>query len=571
MEATTKNLVSSAPSFPTKTHLKNGFSSPSSVVMLHEQTATPVINSRHLASLSRHFPASVLSQEPREESSRPPPPPLSHSSREDRTSQQVHTLNITNFSTLLSSLVIKKLIFGSFCSFKLTLERRQFDGLVSSREDEKFEQQLLQSAGLWNLLMSPVSPLEDVVALAQKALSASKQAALLSEDSETVSSNSLVDSLSTSSSMSSLPEEGTIVRSKKLLERRARNRRAPKPNGLDNESSYIPQKVNAKKKMRQGFDNDDALQLFLWGPETKQLLTAKEEAELITHIQNLIKLEKVKAKLESQNGCEPTIAEWAEALGISRPVLKSEIHRGRSSREKLITANLRLVVHIAKQYQNRGLNFQDLLQEGSMGLMKSVEKFKPQSGCRFATYAYWWIRQSIRKSIFQNSRTIRLPENVYMLLGKVSEARKTCVQEGNYLPSKEELAGHVGVSTEKLDKLLYNTRTPLSMQQPIWSDQDITFQEVTPDSGIETPDMSVGKQMMRNHVRNLLNVLSPKERKIIRLRFGIDGGKQRSLSEIGEIYGLSKERVRQLESRALYRLKQNMNSHGLNAYADLLV
>ncbi|XP_018478011.1 RNA polymerase sigma factor sigF, chloroplastic isoform X1 [Raphanus sativus] len=544
MEATTttRNLVSSSPSFPTnKTHLKNGFSSPSSVVMLHEQTATPVINSRHLASLSRHFPASVLSQEPREESSRLPPPPLSHSLREDRTSSQ-----------------------------QLTLERRQFDGLVSSRENEKFEQQLLQSAGLWNFcrLLSPppttvVPPLADAVALAHKALSASKQAALLlAEDSEPPP---------TSSSVSSLPEEGTIVRSKKLLERRARNRRAPKPNGLDNESSYLPQKSNPKKKMRQGFDNEDALQLFLWGPETKQLLTAKEEAELIAHIQNLIKLEKVKTKLESQNGCEPTIAEWAEALGMSGHVLKSEIHRGRSSREKLITANLRLVVHIAKQYQNRGLNFQDLLQEGSMGLMKSVEKFKPQSGCRFATYAYWWIRQSIRKSIFQNSRTIRLPENVYMLLGKVSEARKTCVQEGNYRPSKEELASHVGVSTEKLDKLLYNTRTPLSMQQPIWSDQDITFQEVTPDSGIETPDTSVGKQMMRNHVRNLLNVLSPKERKIIKLRFGIDGGKQRSLSEIGEIYGLSKERVRQLESRALYRLKQNMNSHGLNAYADLLV
>ncbi|KAF8110582.1 hypothetical protein N665_0081s0015 [Sinapis alba] len=538
MEATTRNLVSSSPSFPAKTHLKNGFSSPSSVVMLHEQTATPVINSRHLASLSRHFPASVLSQEPREESK---PPPLSHSLREDRTSSQ-----------------------------QLTLERRQFDGLVSSREDEKFEKQLLQS--VLHRLLSPsptvVSPLEDAVSLAHKALSASKQAALLAEeDSEPASP---VDSLSTSSSMS-LPEEGTIVRSKKLLERRARNRRAPKPNGLDNESSYVPQKSNAKRKMKQGFDSDDALQLFLWGPETKQLLTAKEEAELITHIQNLIKLEKVKTKLESQNGCEPTIAEWAEALGLSGPVLKSEIHRGRSSREKLITANLRLVVHIAKQYQNRGLNFQDLLQEGSMGLMKSVEKFKPQSGCRFATYAYWWIRQSIRKSIFQNSRTIRLPENVYMLLGKVSEARKTCVQEGNYRPSKEEVASHVGVSTEKLDKLLYNTRTPLSMQQPIWSDQDITFQEVTPDSGIETPDMSVGKQMMRNHVRNLLNVLSPKERKIIKLRFGIDGGKQRSLSEIGEIYGLSKERVRQLESRALYRLKQNMNSHGLNAYADLLV
>ncbi|CAE6034000.1 unnamed protein product [Arabidopsis arenosa] len=546
MEAT-RNLVSSSPSFQTKTHLKS-YSSPSSVVMLHEQTTTPVVNSRHLNSLSRHFPASVLSQEPREESR-----PLSHALREDRTSQ-------------------------------LTLERRQFDELVSSREDEKFEQQLLHSAGLWNLLISPltaetklpavVPPLADaelcdIVALAQKALSASKQAALLADDTEANPSDNTGDSLSTSSSMS-LPEKGTIVRSKRQLERRAKNRRAPKSNDVDKEG-YVPQKISAKKKFKQGVDTDDALQLFLWGPETKQLLTAKEEAELISHIQHLLKLEKVKTKLESQNGCEPTIGEWAEAMGLSSPALKSEIHRGRSSREKLITANLRLVVHIAKQYQNRGLNFQDLLQEGSMGLMKSVEKFKPQSGCRFATYAYWWIRQSIRKSIFQNSRTIRLPENVYMLLGKVSEARKTCVQEGNYRPSKEQLAGHVGVSTEKLDKLLYNTRTPLSMQQPIWSDQDTTFQEITPDSGIETPTMSVGKQMMRNHVRNLLNVLSPKERRIIKLRFGIDGGKQRSLSEIGEIYGLSKERVRQLESRALYRLKQNMNSHGLHAYADLLV
>ncbi|CAN8284958.1 unnamed protein product [Cochlearia groenlandica] len=544
MEATWNLVSSSSSPFHSKTHLKNIFSSPSSVLMLHDQTSTHVANSRHLTSLSRHFPASVLSQEPREESLTKP---LSHALREDRTSL-------------------------------LTMERRHCDDeLVLSKEDEKFEKQLLDSTSLWNLLISPlekqvVSPtplankeLCDVVALAQKALSASKQAALLADDEN-------VDSLSTSSSIT-LPEEGNIVRSKRMLERRGKNRRATKPNddGVDTKECYVTQKVNSKKKYKQGIDNDDALQLFLWGPETKQLLTAKEEAELISHIQHLMKLEKVKTKLESQNGCEPAISEWAEAVGVSSHVLKSEIHRGTSSREKLITANLRLVVHIAKQYQNRGLNFQDLLQEGSMGLMKSVEKFKPQSGCRFATYAYWWIRQSIRKSIFQNSRTIRLPENVYMLLGKVSEARKTCVQEGNYCPSKEQVAGHAGVSTEKLDKLLYNTRTPLSMQQPIWSDQDTTYQEVTPDNGIETPTTSVGKQLMRNHVRNLLNVLSPKEKRIIKLRFGIDGGKQRSLSEIGEIYGLSKERVRQLESRALYRLKQNMNNHGLHAYTDLLV
>ncbi|XP_019057169.1 PREDICTED: RNA polymerase sigma factor sigF, chloroplastic [Tarenaya hassleriana] len=541
-----RNLLSSSPSFQTKTHLKNTHSSPPSVMMLREQTV-PAVSSRHVSSISRHFPASVLSQEPRDEYK-----PLSHSFKEDRTSQ-------------------------------VTMERRQLEDTVSSRENEKFEQRMLNSICLWNMLLgsvtaekqtsSVVSPLEDaepydVVAMAKEALSASKRAAVLAEDSKLYPSDT-GNPLSTSSG-ESLLEERTIVRSKRLLQRRAKNRKAPKSNALENEG-YVSQQVNVKKKLKQGLDPDDPLQLFLWGPETKQLLSAKEESELVGQIQDLIRLEKVKRKLQSEYGREPTIGEWGEALGLSCQALKSELHRGRSSREKLITANLRLVVHIAKQYQGRGLNLQDMLQEGSMGLMKSVEKFKPQSGCRFATYAYWWIRQSIRKAIFQKSRTIRLPENVYALLGKVTEAKRTLVNEGNHRPGKEELARRVGVSKEKLEKLMYNTRTPLSIQQPVWADQDTTLQEITADTAVETPDMIVGKQLMRNHVRNLLSVLSPKERSIIKLRFGIDGGKPRSLSEIGAIYGLSKERVRQLESRALYRLKQNLTSHGLNAYAEFLV
>ncbi|KAG2332622.1 hypothetical protein Bca4012_017805 [Brassica carinata] len=156
-------------------------------------------------------------------------------------------------------------------------------------------------------VISPLAyaePPYDDVALAHKALSASKQAtALLAEDTDAVPYLSQL-------------EEGTIVRSKRLLERRAKNRRDPISNGLDSES-YVPHKYNVKKKMKQEFDTDDALQLFLWGPETKQLLTAKEEAELITHIQHLIKLEKVRINLESPNGCEPTIKEWAEAMGLN--------------------------------------------------------------------------------------------------------------------------------------------------------------------------------------------------------------------------------------------------------------
>lgn len=206
-----------------------------------------------------------------------------------------------------------------------------------------------------------------------------------------------------------------------------------------------------------------------------------------------------------------------------------------------------------------------------MGLMKSVEKFKPQGGCRFASYAYWWVRQTIRKAIFQHSRTIRLPENIYSLLSKVLEAKRLCIQEGNHSPDKEDLARRVGITVEKLERLMFITRMPLSMQQPVWADQDTTFQEITADTGVEIPDISVQKQLMRQHVRNLLSLLNPKERRIVRLRFGIEDGKPKSLSEVGNIFGLSKERVRQLESRALYRLKQSLGGKANYGYADLLI
>ncbi|KAF3438777.1 hypothetical protein FNV43_RR21541 [Rhamnella rubrinervis] len=205
---------------------------------------------------------------------------------------------------------------------------------------------------------------------------------------------------------------------------------------------------------------------------------------------------------------------------------------------------------------------------GSRGLMRSVEKFKLQAGCRFGTYAYWWIRQTIRKAIFQHSRTIRLPvmakllsnfslwdfllglENVYTLIAKVLDARRLYIREGNHYPSKEDLAKRVAITVEKLEKLLFTTGMPLSMQQPVWADQDTTFQVIA-DPGIEITDASVAKQLMRHHVRNLLGILSQRERPIIALRFGIKDGKHKSLSGIGNLYGLSRERVRQ-ESRALY-------------------
>ncbi|XVE96633.1 hypothetical protein REPUB_Repub02eG0239500 [Reevesia pubescens] len=514
------------------------------VSMFHEQAA-PAATSIPITSVARDFPTSVLSQEQRDDYR---PLPLLHFFKEDK------------------AYPVRLLFY--LCA---TYMEQQTDGRLRMGQHfmKKRPQTTLSVAADSREIMN-VEP-SNVVALAKKALSASKHAAALAEGLKLDLDGSLSNSLGSANS-STLPveeEEAVTVRSTKRVERQCKRRRVQPKLAIC--ETYNSRRMDVRKKLSGSFDPNDPLRLLLWGPETKQLLTAKEESELVIQVQDLMRLMKVKSKLQSQFGCEPTLVEWAQAMGVSCSALQAELHSGNRSREKLIYANLRMVVHIAKRYQGRGLNLQDLLQEGSMGLMKSIEKFKPQVGCRFATYSYWWIRKTITKSIMQHSRTIRLPENVYSLLSKVLDAKRSYIQEGNHRPSKEEIARRVGITVEKLDKLLFTTRMPLSMQQPVWADQDTTFQEVTPDTGIEIPDVSVAKQLMRQHVCNLLSVLSPKERRIIRLRFGIEESKQNSLSEIGNMFGLSKERVRQLQSWALYKLKQCLIKQGLGAYVDLIV
>ncbi|KAL2456051.1 RNA polymerase sigma factor sigF [Forsythia ovata] len=559
-----RSLISSPSQFPPRTHIRNCvFSSSSSVLMLHEQVA-PAVTSLSTSSLGRHFPSSILVQE--------------HYDKSQPLMQQKEDI-----------------------TFQSTLDRRIMGApsgneanniLDSDQYVNDFQLQLQHCSALWYLLpslqtkeaqSSPVTMQSilckeekvtgvephNVVSLARKAFSASKEAASIAESTKLLGVD-LGDSLSPRGLVNTPVQDKRTVRSTRLLERQTKRRRLPKSN-IEVQENNHPGRSEVQRKIGQGFDPNDPLRLFLGEPETRKLLTAKQESELIVKIQELMRLEEVKSRLQTQFSREPTLSEWAEAVGVSCQSLQSHLHCGKSSREKLIYANFRMVVHIAKQYQGRGLSLQDLLQEGSTGLMRSVEKFKPQVGCRFATYAYWWIRQAIRKAIFQHSRTIRLPENVYGLLSKVREAKKVCIQNGNHRPMKEEIAATAGITVEKLDRLLFTARMPLSMQQPVWMDQSTTFQEITADPTVEVPDVSVSKQLMRRHIRNLLSVLSPKERKIIRLRFGIEDVNQKSLSEIGTIFGLSKERVRQLESRALYKLKQCLDNHGLGAYSDMII
>ncbi|XP_050380683.1 RNA polymerase sigma factor sigF, chloroplastic isoform X2 [Argentina anserina] len=498
-------------------------------------------------------PTSVLLQEQRDEFK-----PLMHIFKEEKTSQAIlDRVQIEN-TTAEEDLKIDEI-------YKLVKDFHQLHVAPLQTSENLPTTLALESNTNANKHMD-VEPC-DALTLAKKALSASIEAASIAETCKPIGAG-LNESISLG-----LGWQEETVRATRLLERR--RKRLKKRNLLNSKDpvheTSSSRSSDVRRKYSEGLNSNDPLRLFLWGPETRQLLTLKEETELIAKVQDVFKLEAVKSSLQFQYGREPTLIEWAKAVGISCQMLQSQLRSGTSSREKLIYANLRMVVHIAKQYQGRGLGLQDLLQEGSMGLMKSVEKFKPQAGCRFATYAYWWVKQTIRKAIFQHSRTIRLPENVYTLLGKVLEAKKSYMQEGHQNPSREELARRVGMSVEKLGKLLYCTRMPVSMQQTVWADQTTTYQEVTADTGVEIPDVTVAKQLMRQHVRNLLHTLEKRERQIIRLRYGIEDGKQRSLSEIGEIFGLSKERVRQLESRAFLKLKESLGSQGLGAYAPLLM
>ncbi|PON60336.1 RNA polymerase sigma factor [Parasponia andersonii] len=561
-----RNLLSTPPHFPPRTHLRNYLSSSSSSsCSASASTSGATVTSLPATSVGHRFSTSVLLQEQRDELR-----PLLRVIKEEKTSQGVLDRKQTDSGTLVHE------------------DKTNAD---TSRLTWEFERPSIHWPGFWHLFPSlqtkvnssaslTVEPttagskknvdvgLSDAIALAKKALEASKEAASLVEESKSVGADT--DDM-VSLSLANFPGKvEKTVRSTRHLERRSKKRKVPKSNVLFYENSSS-RSADIRKRLGEGFDSDDPLRLFLAGPETRQLLNFEEESELIGRVQDVMKLQQVKDRLQSEFGREPTLVEWAEAVGLSCRILQSQICSGTSSREKLIYSNLRMVVHVAKQYQGRGIGLQDLMQVGSIGLMKSVEKFKPQAGCRFASYAYWWIRQTIRKAIFQHSRTIRLPENMYTLLGKVLEAKRLCIQEGNHNPSKEDLARCVGITVERLEKLLCITRRPLSMQQPVWADQETTFQEVTADTGIEIPDISVTKQLMRQHVRGLLRNLNVRERQIIQLRFGIEDGTQKSLSEIGNLFGLSKERVRQLESRALYKLKQCLVSQDLGAYANLLV
>ncbi|NES64822.1 MAG: RNA polymerase sigma factor RpoD [Okeania sp. SIO2D1] len=305
---------------------------------------------------------------------------------------------------------------------------------------------------------------------------------------------------------------------------------------------------------------EDSIRLYLQEIGRIRLLRADEEIELARKIADLLELERIREELMYHLDREPQVSEWADAVDMELLKFKRRLILGRRAKEKMVQSNLRLVVSIAKKYMNRGLSFQDLIQEGSLGLIRAAEKFDHEKGYKFSTYATWWIRQAITRAIADQSRTIRLPVHLYETISRIKKTTKLLSQEMGRKPTEEEIATHMEMTIEKLRFIAKSAQLPISLETPIGKEEDSRLGDFIESDG-ETPEDQVSKNLLREDLESVLNSLSPRERDVLRLRYGLDDGRMKTLEEIGQIFNVTRERIRQIEAKALRKLRHpNRNS-----------
>ncbi|MBQ1491215.1 MAG: RNA polymerase sigma factor RpoD [Blautia sp.] len=238
------------------------------------------------------------------------------------------------------------------------------------------------------------------------------------------------------------------------------------------------------------------------------------------------------------------------------------------ARDHLVNANLRLVVSVARRFSGRGMYFLDLVQEGNMGLMRAVEKFDYRKGYKFSTYATWWIRQAISRSISDQARTIRIPVHMGETINRLNRISKELLQELGREPSADEVAEAMGITVEKVRDIMKISQDPVSLETPIGEEGDSHLGDFIPDEHVVLPMEAAAAAMLREQLNDVLRTLTEREEKVIRLRYGLDDGCARTLEDVGKVFHVTRERIRQIEAKALKKLSRNNRSHGLQGYLD---
>ncbi len=304
-------------------------------------------------------------------------------------------------------------------------------------------------------------------------------------------------------------------------------------------------------------------------------LNAEDVDDLEKEMEQLMSTEEIE-KLQESFAIDDPVRMYLKEIGRV-PLLSAEDERiyatamkngDENAKNKIVEANLRLVVSIAKKHVGKGMAFLDLIQEGNLGLMKAVEKFDSEKGYKFSTYATWWIRQAITRAIADQARTVRIPVHMVETIHKVSRVSRQLLQELGREPTPEEIADKIDMTPEKVRDTMKYALEPVSLETPIGEEEDSHLGDFIPDEDSPAPAEAASYTLLKEQLNDVLKTLTPREEEVLRLRFGLDDGRTRTLEEVGEKFQITRERIRQIEAKALRKLRHPSRSKKLRAYLD---